>query len=1023
MASRVVAKPDWKTLPVPITPSWYDSPKVRSAATGGFALLGVVFGASFYYTASLARFLLLGLAVASFEVAHRALAPPQDKNAMAVSLRERAGVDIEQSGTFKDFQTRYHDLLSRKILKLSDVNFVVERDVQVLDYAAFMTKHADASCKRTLIDALQPTSREMLRAKCLAMLVENPAQAPDEADNALLDRKAHSANEQALMAKNWDEFINGGGRVNQVTDPAALEALKRLFLAKAYRREIDPRVAHHFPEAVRKSIETTMIVLELELVANDQLPLLQMQWYSTEWEAIVDYFPQIYWAKVEPLKQKLRDHYLTTLSSDQLKSEEFKRRREACGITPEMIENAQGSVRSECQRLPYLGAGGFREKYGSRHLNDGSLTPELLDKVRAEFRARVTIADPISREIYQDALILGLGEEILAARWMNRPLKAFWQQENELFLFYCENHPEVIPAYKKKIIEEFKDLSIFDIVRLYRELFLSSRRSICLLPTDQSASGKTFAEMAQEAVQAAGKLDAEVSRGAGNYGPTVHFLVEFIQPFLTYGLLSPTDPILRGVIKTSLDEYGQKLFENTKQLNYDTPDLWKKLATSWSNLNNQVLPFYKRTCAEVQKAREEFQAAKAKIDQEEFKSDVQTARNKKWSEGWRRLDVLRKEKEEFRRERRWDVERAVSDKKTAVTTKQRELVGLQSALRGFPDVQRRLEAQITAFGSQPAPDSKVLIEGTQKLQNMRTALQAQQQQYTQQLSVDAGRKIRASDVARLQEQQRKAAEEAEPTRLSLSRIDSQIEAVTQDETRKVRELDPPSLPYGLSSLNPIRAPALPEARKAELRKGIETDGKRLEELQKQRAEALRLHEPFSKRYEQMARALRAAEHQLEIYIKELDITIQLEAAKDQLSKQEEAHLQLIQTFEMFANRGEILKKLRANLAALPADIEKCRADLVKAEEALRKAKEEHVQAQAQETALNQQELAKAREIEQLDAEQKRLNSETQSNPEVAAFSARKQELKDKLDAAYQAMVKGHLATFEKMLLPEIAATS
>ncbi len=930
---------------------------------------------------------------------------------------------MNNSGTFKDFQTKYHDLLSRKILKLTDVNFVVERDVQVLDYADFMAKHADASCKRELVYALQPDSREVLRIKCLAMVAANPAPALDEVDKELLRRRP-SINELAIMAKDWNEFIKGSGtRTGEMTDPAAVESLKRLFLAEAYKREIDPRVIYnYFPEEARTSIQSTMTVFELELIADGQLPISQVKWAQINQEEIVNFFPLMNSAKVEPLKQKLRDHYLTTLSSAQLKSEEFKRRREACGITPEMIENAQGSVRSECQRLPYLGAGGFREKFGNKHLNDGSLTPELLDKIRAEFRAAVPAAEYISNAIYDDALILGLGEEILVARWMRMPLKAFWQRENHLLFFYCKKHPEVIPAFKKKIVEEFKDLSIFDFVRLYKELF-SLTNALRLLPTDQSASGKTFAEVAQEAFQTAGKLDVEVSRGVGDYGATVHFLIEYIEPFLTYGLLSPTNPALRRVIKTSIDEYGQKIFEGSKFLNYTNQDLWKTLATSWSQINNQVLPFYKSACTEVQKAHVELQAAKAKIDHEQFKSEAQTAMNEKWSAGWRRVETLKKEKEELRTSRRYDVERAVRDKVYAVDSKQKELIALQSALRGFPDVQGRLETQIAALESQPAPDSRLLIEGMQRLQVLKSALKTQEQEYGRQLSEDVGKKAKESSIALLIEQQRKANEAGKPTGDRIEEISRQSITVSDRKIRNERTLNPPRTGFDLYGFRAADDLTLPLARQAELRKEIEADDKKLEELQKQRAEAEQRHRPFEEKSREAELAARRAEWDLESYVKELGMTKQLEAAKEELVKKEREHRQLTERFEMFANRGEILKKLRANLAALPADIEKCRAELGKVEEAFRKAQEEHAQAKASETALTQLEQAKAREILELEAEQKSLSDRIHTNAEVTTFSARKQELKDRLDAAYQAMVKGHLATFEKMLLPEIAATS
>ncbi|HEX4840454.1 MAG TPA: hypothetical protein VFU89_08445, partial [Rhabdochlamydiaceae bacterium] len=435
MTTRAVAKPNWDILPALLTPPWYDSPKIRQIVSGVFALMGAGFGTSFYFTTSLSRFLLLGLAVASVVVARRALAAPQDKNAMALTLRQKAGTEIEKSGTFKNFHTKYRDLISKKILQPIDINFVVERDVQALDYGDFLTKHADASCKIALMDALQPASRELLQAKCLVMLAANPAQTLDEADYALLDRKTPRANEQALVAKDWNEFIRNGRQSAAAEDPAAVEALKRLFLAKAYRREIEPTViCHYFSEEEQKSIKKTMIIFELELVADGQLPLSELKWCYVQEEGIVDEFSQMNAKKLEPLKQKFRDHYLTTFSSDQLKSEGFKKRREVCGITPEMIDHAQGPLRADCRQLPYLGAEGFRKKYGNKHLNDGSLTPELIDKIKAEFRAALPTAESISSEIYDDALILELGAEILVPRWMKMPLKDLWNNEKGIFL-------------------------------------------------------------------------------------------------------------------------------------------------------------------------------------------------------------------------------------------------------------------------------------------------------------------------------------------------------------------------------------------------------------------------------------------------------------------------------------------------------------------------------------------------------------------------------------------------------------
>ncbi len=190
----------------------------------------------------------------------------------------------------------------------------------------------------------------------------------------------------------------------------------------------------------------------------------------------------------------------------------------------------------------------------------------------------------------------------------------------------------------------------------------------------------------------------------------------------------------------------------------------------------------------------------------------------------------------------------------------------------------------------------------------------------------------------------------------------------------------------------------------------------MEQLQKQREEAAERYRPFGEKSLEAEKAVYQAVRNLETYVKDLEITKQLRVAKEQLAQKEKEHRLLTEQFEIFVNRGEILKKLRVNLAALPAESEKCRADIGIAEEALRKVRDEHAQAKAQEHSLNQQELAKAVEIEKLEAEQARLSGEIQSNDEKTAFVAGKKDRKDKLDAAYQTLVKERLATFEKMLL-------
>ena len=98
------------------------------------------------------RFLLGALAAASFLVAQRIFSVSRN---YPKQLRIQAGAEIEKSGTFKDFGTKYRDLISQQILLRTDINFLIERDVQEMGYAAFMEKHANPDCKQALIDTLE----------------------------------------------------------------------------------------------------------------------------------------------------------------------------------------------------------------------------------------------------------------------------------------------------------------------------------------------------------------------------------------------------------------------------------------------------------------------------------------------------------------------------------------------------------------------------------------------------------------------------------------------------------------------------------------------------------------------------------------------------------------------------------------------------------------------------------------------------------------------------------------------------
>jgi hypothetical protein len=542
----------------------------------GICSAGTAFASTAYYVSSLLPRLLLGaLSAASFLVAQKIFSAPFYDPSKPLHQRVQAGVEIEASGAFKDFGTKYRHLLSQNILLGTDIDFFIERDVKVLNYADFMAKHADQEQKEHLILKLQPSSRELLRSKCLVLFADR-SQSPDKVDQKVINNfyshdKIVTDNQKALAAMDWDAFT---GDPKKVTDPVALERLKSYFLYKAQKREVLVTDVNRFADEAKDSIQQTMIIFELELVADGKLPVSGLLWSSADKEAIAAQISKVSPDKVEPLKQKLREYYLANPSRFALKSVGFKEIREACGMTLEMVDEAPGSIHSDCCDLPYLGDNGFRKKHTRDVLRNGSLTEELKEKIRVELRAAVSEAYAIDVGLYEDLYLLDLIDEVLIPRWQKMPFLDIWKNEQALFLRYCNSKTDAAQPFKPQIIEGIKDQSIFEIDSTILSRFLQ--------PTDKSANGQTFAELAEEAVRKAGKLNKLVYQETLEWGgPQNHYLVDYLKSFFQMKLLDLTSPALREVLRKSMEEDGEKVFAIASG-SYEPIPIWK----SWLKLGH-----------------------------------------------------------------------------------------------------------------------------------------------------------------------------------------------------------------------------------------------------------------------------------------------------------------------------------------------------------------------------------------------------------------------------------------------------
>ena len=186
-----------------------------------------------------------------------------------------------------------------------------------------------------------------------------------------------------------------------------------------------------------------------------------------------------------------------------------------------------------------------------------------------ELRAAVSEACAIDVGLYEDLALLDLIDEVLIPRWQKMTFLDIWKNEKDLFLRYCNSKTDAALPFKPQIIEGIKDQSIFEIDSTILSRFLE--------PTDKSVNGLTFAELAEEAVRKAGKLNKLVYQETDVWGRSQnHYLVDYLKIFFQAKLLDRTSPALREVLRKSMEEDGEKVFAIARG-SYEPIPIWKKL--------------------------------------------------------------------------------------------------------------------------------------------------------------------------------------------------------------------------------------------------------------------------------------------------------------------------------------------------------------------------------------------------------------------------------------------------------------
>jgi len=1022
-ASTASLKPNWNKLPdtFNLSPRWYERQNVRDAAFKSLTLLGMAsLGGAGYtgYTQSAklpSFFVLLGVAVTSFLVAVRCLTPSIQDPAVALKLRQTAGRDLETSPdlTFAGFFQKYRELLAKNILEPSDATLLLEKDIEQLDYSAFVTKHAgtDVACKKALYKTLAPAYQDRLRTSCRVAFALEPSKAKDEADKEWLGDTPLNPNQEALLAKDWDSLVVKCPEViPKVTQPQALEALKTLFLAKAYKRETDhERYLHYFPEGVRKDLRDTLHRFELELLADGKLGFEAMIW-NRNWEDVRSALGQVDPSKQEALKEKLKKGYLSRISYRDLKSEESSEMRAVLGLTDEVLENMQGSIRTDCDALPYLGDEGFRRKYGNAPLKNNALQPIQLEKIKAELRAALPTAPTISHSLWEDLRILGLREDILKARWEKMSLETIWKDPNEKSSFF-EDAESILGAegLKMKLLIELEKLSIFLILRDYAELFPKF-----LKPDDRRLDGRTFAAFAEEEVGRAGSFSQEVVPFAyrGSFYALVTTLVGYLPLLFEHSFLSMHSPALRKMLQDFLLKHGKEILEFNGSYETTNIALWKKLQTIPQMMTPALKSAYEMGHAALLAAKAKLKTDKDAVSHSRYEvSAASKGLMEKLTKETSRLAETQSLEREYQ-DQKWKLLRDLHEKNRVLAEHQQKISAHHSTLQGLPLLQTRLQAQVADLEKQKAPDPAPLIQLTKDLPGIRSRLKAQEQEYEQLLANDPERIRLQQKIDASQALLRQAQKDAGPTSETLGRIEKQIEAIRDKKSWKEKELNPrPSVwSYATRSLRPEE--------KVSLEKEIADYDQQLSELEHKRSVAAQAHAPFQKKWNDLRLQTAAEEQVLAQYIQELQATKDLNSSREVLRQLEEKQICMAATLEVWNARPQVLEELKRKEKAIDSELEKCKADLDTLEKALPALQAAYQTAKEQNEARDQKEKELKRTITELENSVKQLQSDVNNDPDSKKFYAEKDQKLKELDRQYQEVVQQHMDALLKSVAPE-----
>lgn len=456
----------------------------------GTAYVGVAFTATpliIICTFSTLAVLTIALTAASLYLLCKA--PSKNDPEYCRQKAVEAGTDIVKNRMgYEQIRTKYGHLIDLKRINLQSLRSLLHADACALTFAEFKDKHGS----ELAYDFVTKETQQILKGKYL----EHVRQETTQASRLYETLQAHAQSKNArilgvthqelslLIAQQLEQdaavlsFVDYRKKHDLALLGAYLTPLTQQHMKKKYLEHVQQKAGRldgflalkNSPEALSLGVtasELIPLVMESEkgkfLISLDYLSFLQRNGF--------DFVRHSFENGDKDFRDKLEQSFLS-LSFEEARTQRYAEERKLFNIEGvELLKRYSERVNRFAETMPYLGAAGFKQKYGIEFLIHNLLTAANFDRYQQEIFEHLVAAPSLDalNQFIIEMQVLGITEDmVLKARWIRMPIQKIATNELEIFL------NEALRLFKReeiagKLLSETR--TVIELLRLSPDFF------------------------------------------------------------------------------------------------------------------------------------------------------------------------------------------------------------------------------------------------------------------------------------------------------------------------------------------------------------------------------------------------------------------------------------------------------------------------------------------------------------------------------------------------------------------------